>query len=541
MLINVNMNKESFLILESSLKRILGERKCFLSPGEGYVIKVEVNDSLKDDRYIIRSGDCSIYIEAACDCAVFAAVQHFLLDSSFNGAGEFIPYTGCLDFTPKNSLRGMYFATHFDNFYHKAPIEKIYRVVEDLAFRGCNALLVWYDMHHYRSIDDPESAAMIIRLKDILGYARRIGIKTSLLMIGNEGFSGTPDNLRADYHVQGNYRFELCGHYHVEICPSKDGGLEEILRCRRQVLEAFSDIDISYIVFWPYDQGGCTCKDCEPWGVNGFLRIYPHFRDLVREIMPGTSMILSTWLFDRFISGEWDQLYKVLKNGDIEPSYIMSFFFNGELPECISKYGVPENVRFIDFPEISMYLCSPWGGFGANPLSMFLQRTFEGTKGFFSGGFPYSEGIFEDINKWIVLSMYNGIYDNTTDAVRGYVKFEFCTEDELLTDAIIRTENYLYRNGYSYGKMMNYEITNTSDIEYVYNIITEWDSRLPEGIRKSFKWRLIYLRAVIDYELLKNDFIPLKSQKIQAALKELCEMYYTTGNTNPWVKPPLGV
>jgi hypothetical protein len=34
---------------------------------------------------------------------------------------------------------------------------------------------------------------------------------------------------------------------------------------------AFADIAIDYLWIWPYDQGGCTCGQCKPWGVNGFL------------------------------------------------------------------------------------------------------------------------------------------------------------------------------------------------------------------------------------------------------------------------------
>ncbi len=159
----------------------------------------------------------------------------------------------------------------------------------------------------------------------------------------------------------------------------------------------------------------------------------------------------------------------------------------------------------------------------------------------FHGLFPYSEGIFEDLNKWVVLSLYSGLYDNAVDAVRGYVKYEFLCEDELLVDAIIKTEDFLYRQGYSDGKVMHYDIADTGSIEYVYDIITKWNELLTEEIRSSFKWRLIYLRAVIDHELLHNDFIPKKSLRIQEASKELSDMYFATENTNPWVKPPLNM
>ncbi|MCX7002125.1 MAG: hypothetical protein NTV22_02485, partial [bacterium] len=49
---------------------------------------------------------------------------------------------------PEKPVRGMYFASHFHNFYHDAPIEKVERYVEELALWGCNTLAVWFDMHH---------------------------------------------------------------------------------------------------------------------------------------------------------------------------------------------------------------------------------------------------------------------------------------------------------------------------------------------------------------------------------------------------------
>ena len=88
---------------------------------------------------------------------------------------------------------------------------------------------------------------------------------------------------------------------------------------------------------------------------------------------------------------------------------------------------------------------------------------------------------------------------------------------------------------------MHYDIADTGSIEYVYEIITNWNELLTEEIGSSFKWRLIYLRAVIDHELLDNDFIPKKSLRIQEASKELSDMYFATENTNPWVKPPLNM
>ncbi|MBE6600866.1 MAG: hypothetical protein E7640_06725, partial [Ruminococcaceae bacterium] len=266
-LTNISMNAESFEILKKCAERVLGLRKIGL--GEGFEVTFSLDSALTDERYVIASDSDRASLRAADDLALFAAFGRFLRLSRFDGRGGFTPFVGKLDFTPKTHLRGMYFATHFENFYHTAPLEKIYEVIEDLALRGCNSLLVWFDMHHFTSMRDEGAQKLVSRLRAILGYANRLGMGGSLTMLSNEGFSTSPADLRAEWQVQNGYFAEPDSHYHVEICPSKPGGIEEILRARREMLEHFTDLKIDYVVYWPYDQGGCTCRDCAPWGSNG--------------------------------------------------------------------------------------------------------------------------------------------------------------------------------------------------------------------------------------------------------------------------------
>lgn len=536
---NLSMGKESFAVLHHALERRLSERGCRLGENAAYTFTLAVDSTLNDDRYTVVPDGGTVAFTAANDCALHAAVGRYLTESRFDGNGGFWAYQKKIDFTPAKPLRGMYFATHFHNFYHNAPVEEVFEVIEDLALRGCNALLVWYDMHHFRSIDQPESVELITRLKAFMRYAKQIGMKASMTMLSNEGFDSSPVELRASFLVENGYHTKPDGIYEREICPSKPGGIEEIIRERREVFNAFADVKPDYVCYWPYDQGGCTCPDCTPWGANGFLRILPRFIELLNEVLPGTRLILSTWYFDRFISGEWDAFWKKLIAGEVQGfDYIMSFFHDGVLPECIRRDGIPDGVKFIDFPEISMQGCRPWGGFGANPLCRFIDRTNMGSGHLYHGGYPYSEGIFEDINKYIMLSYYNGETLIAHDAVTNYARFEFCCDDTALVDAIERSETALPR-GTDYNSY-RFEISDTSDIEYVYETLTAYDAKLPDGIRKTAKWRMMYLRAVIDHELLKNDFDPSGSERCIEAARELCGIYHTSPETLRWVCPPTG-
>lgn len=538
-LCNISMEKESFAILESAAERVLSLRGIAI--GEGFEVKFEVDEKLTDDRYVIRSSSVGASLRAANSLSLFAAFGRFLRLSRFDGRGCFTSFEGEIDFTPKTRLRGMYFATHFENFYHSAPLEKVYEVIEDLAMRGCNSLLVWFDMHHFKSMRDQSAQELVSRLRSILGYANKLGMGGSLTMLSNEGFASSHVDLRAEWQVQNGYHAEPDSHYHVEICPSKEDGIEEILRSRREMLEYFADLKIDYVVYWPYDQGGCTCKDCAPWGANGFLKLLPHFKALINEMMPSAQIIVSAWYFDRFTSGEWEGFTDRLSDemfSDIP--YILSFFANGELPEVLKEKGMPQNIGFIEFPEISMWSCSPWGGYGASHLASFLERNHETGKNIYSGAFPYSEGIFEDANKFIELALYSGEHENALDALRDYVRFEFCTDDDALFEAVRLTETSLARKRSRPDNWIKVAIADTSNIEAIRATFEHYNAILPENITASRNFRLFYLRSVIDSEIVRHDGFAIRSELCQNAMRKLDEIYYVTENTCPWVRPATG-
>ena len=538
-LLNKNMPAEAFCVLEKAATRIMNTRSVTF--GEGYPISFEIDSALSDERYIINSGEKGTVLRAADGLALFAAFGRFLRLSRFDGKGGFVPFCGEIDFTPKKKLRGMYFATHFENFYHSAPIEKVYEVIEDLALRGCNSLLVWFDMHHFNSMEDEGAQSLVKRLRAILGYANAIGIGGSLTMISNEGFASSPAELRAEWAVQNGYHSSPDSHYHVEICPSKEGGIGEILRARRVMLEHFADLKIDYVVYWPYDQGGCTCSDCAPWGSNSFLKLLPHFKALIKEMMPKTQVIVSAWYFDRFTSGEWEGFTERL--GDevfADVPYILSFFANGELPPVLRERGMPDGVRFIEFPEISMWSCSPWGGYGASHLAAFLDRNHSTGKAIYSGAYPYSEGIFEDANKFIELALYSGECENALDALREYMRFEFCTDSDELFEALRLTETTLARKRSRPGDYIKVTIEDTREVERVREIFEKYNSILPESITSSRNFRLFYLRALIDSEVVRNDGFSIRSELCQKAMSEIDEIYYVNEKTCPWVRPATG-
>ncbi|MBQ2512210.1 MAG: hypothetical protein II534_02535 [Clostridia bacterium] len=547
-LTNSGTDPSAFGILRETLRRHIELRSAGLAEAGEAAFELSVRTDPAalphEGRYIIESDGCRAVISAADTAAVFAGLGRFLEESRFDGRGGFEPFAGRIDFTPARPLRGMYFATHFHNFYHAAPVEKVYEVIGDLALRGCNALMVWFDMHHFASADEPAAVSLAERLRLILSHANSIGIKGAFTMNANEAFSSSPAGLRAEWTAQNGYTSPPRDHFHLEICPSKPGGTEEILRERREMLELFAGLDIAYFQYWPYDEGGCTCRDCAPWGANGFVKLFPHVRDLVSGYFPAARFIVSTWYFDRFYPGEWEAFYPHLTDGSLDGAdYILSFFFRGEMPEVLKKKGFPKGIKLLDFPEISMYSCTPWGGFGASALPGFLGRTNAGTGSLYSGGFPYSEGIFEDVNKYITLSYYSGRFPDPRDAVRAYVRYEFCAYGEAadeLTDAVLLSETGLSRARVPDSVPLRFDIRDTSQTEKVYEIFSRYDKMLPDGIRLGYKFRMWYLRSVIDREIARCGGYPLRSDICQEAMREVNRIIFADSQTGWWIKAPAG-
>ncbi len=442
----------------------------------------------------------------------------FLHTSSF-APGRFTPSLWRGVSVPKREVRAIYFASHFFNFYHSAPLAEVERYLEELALWGCNTLSVWFDMHHYQGIDDPEAQAMLARLRAILHAGNRVGMGASLTALANEGYADSPEELRAEWTGEQNgYHSGPIGHFHREICPSKPGGLEYILRTRREVLEAFSDIDIRYHWIWPYDQGGCTCAQCTPWGGNGFLRTADVLAPLIGELVPQAEIVLCTWLFDRFIDGEWaafDQAISAKRPPWLR--YLLADTPLDDFPPYLLQHGVPGQAKLVNFPEISMYYMHPWGSYGVNPLPMHLQAIWESMGERIAGGFPYSEGIFEDINKVINLQHY---WDgrHAVETVRAYAAYEFGAETaEEVTDVVLDFERHHHHYQALERETPNlaarlfstdenaptpYHFDDLNGAEERCARLQRVDAALPTHTRAAWRWRLLYLRAIIDAELL---------------------------------------
>lgn len=537
---------EEIEVLKSVAVRRLKERAGVCEASEGYLLAFSMNPAMDKEGFSLTVNAESTHISGNSMSALLTGFGSFLRGAKLYPEEGMIPGTKNITHVFPSAFRGMYFATHNCNFYVEAPIGEIRVIMEDLMLWGMNAVCTWFDFHHYDSVEEESAVKMLQRIREIFEVAHKLGIKTVVTANANEAFPDSPEELRAEWKIQGNYHRELAGHYHIEICPSKDGGIERILHDRAIHLEKINDLHIDYLLFGPYDQGGCTCDACAPWGANGYLRCLKALRPLVQRYLPETTICLSSWYFERFIADEWSAFIEEIEKGDWKEwiGFIIAHFHEGErIPQYLKEHKSVDTIPLVEFSEISMYGAKPWGGFGANPYPKKLNMVHKLSEGVYSGCLPYSEGIYEDINKAIILGQYSGLSDDSFELVRLYAKMEFSEElAEDITKLVSYEEETLLRTRVNDEVIRNdrlcpvrFPLHFPQMINPTGSLAERLNGLLDKTTQKSWKWRILYLRALIDRDMYHNNWYI--SEQCVEYMNQLVEIYHGE-NANYWVSPP---
>ncbi len=501
-------------------------------------IELIINPGIGAEGFKIADGkDDNIQIIGNDQRGVLYGIGKFLRTSTYSKDG-FTAGKWRGTSVPEKPVRGMYLATHFYNFYQTAPVEEVERYIEDIALWGVNTIMVWYDMHHFKGFDDPEAVAFRDRLKQFTLTAQRLNIGVGFTMIGNEGYAGSPVNLQA---ISGGSRG---GYYPTDICPNKPGGMEYILKAKEEFFNWCRDIKPEYVCIWPYDQGGCGSADCQPWGSNGFIKCAKAISAMAREKIPGVKVIISTWFFD---STEWEDVSSQLAMDHNWADMILA--------EDIPGYQISNlpplagNLPTVGFPEISMHNTFPWGGFGATPLPNHLLGQWQKVQNKLSGGFPYSEGIFDDISKVICAQLYWNSNTPLEEILKEYIAYEYSPEAVNDVLKVIKTLEQNHHTRWWPGKLEGVKLTMDwfpsknakpqadPGAEEAYAAVKQVDAKLPEWARKSWRWRILYIRTMLDAELKANGGSP--NQACMEGFRELMKIYHVTEKTDPVVKPPI--
>lgn len=442
------------------------------------------------------------------------------LHSSRYDQGGFTPGGWRRTSVPQCSCRDLGASTHFMNFYEAAPMEEVQAYIEDVGLWGANSVTVGLPTWDFKGFDDPGARRSVDRMRRILQAAKACGLLVGLGLVPNQGFADAPPEIRASAFPDGLGRR---GFFGVNICPGKPAGHEYLLKLYGRLFDEFKDVGLDDLECWPYDEGGCGCTNCWPWGAKGYPKIS---RDVVlaaRARFPGIKATLSTWCYDTPPAGEWAGLAKFLETDHSWLDYILADSHT-DFPRYPLEQGVPGGLPLINFPEISMWGRTPWGGFGANPLPSRLQALWDQTQGKLAGGSPYSEGIYADMNQVICLQLYWNKSRTTDDIVKEYLAFEYspAVVDELWEAVHLLEATWLQRG---------------PDSPKAFELLQKAETKLTPRAKAAWRWRILYLRGQIDSELFRRHD-KMEGPILKAAFEELTRLYHAEHVHGMPVRPP---
>ena len=371
---------------------------------------------------------------------MYYGVGKLLRTSSF-GAG-FSPgsWRGASAPEAPNGFRAIYLATHLENFYHAAPIERVREYIEDLALWGANTVTLIMPFEEFASFSDPAMVKQISMTSALFKAAQETGLGVGLVTAPNQGFTTRPENIKACFPLSDNHFGEF-NSILPQVSTVKPGGPEYLLRLYRQLFQAYkaAGVSLDFWVAWPYDEGGSACvvdgHSEWPWGAVGFPNITHRVSAAAKDFFPRMRTIVSTWGFDRPESGEFSGLDEYIRANPGAFDFTMADSNTAFPPWPLQHGRGPGGLPLLNFPEISMWGRLPWGGFGANPLPTRFQTLWEQADHLLSGGMPYSEGIYEDINQAICFGHYWNGSVTAQSTVREYAGFEY-GRDETVVSAV---------------------------------------------------------------------------------------------------------
>lgn len=524
------LRKISGILERQITKRCEAKIETKKSSKSPLTIQLSIDSGLGQEGFRIEDGKSgSIKIIGGDERGVLYGVGKFLRTARYDQGG-FTPGIWRGVSSPKGTFRAVYLATHFMNYYEAAPIEEVKHYIEDIGLWGYNTILVHYPTWQFNGLTDPGAREWIERFTTVLAHAKQFGLQVGLLQVPNQGYKTAHQALRG-VSVPGHRR----GNHGVNLCSNNLEAHELLMQLNQGLIKRFKNIGLDYFALWPYDEGGCACDQCWPWGGQGYLKISQDVTNLVRAMYPDCKIVLSTWCFenedDNNPDGEWVGLEKSLEEDNSWVDYIMADGHDDYFPAYLLEQGIPGQLPLVNFPEISMFGMNPWGGYGTNPAPAHFQKLWDRIKHEAVGGAPYSEGIYEDLNKAIISGFYWDPNRKAEEIVREYLSFEFSPDvaDDMVE--VVRIFEQNHTRGY------NGDFGITESAVRAFQLVTDAESKLTEEIKKSWRWRIFYLRALIDKEMFEGKG-KLEGEILKAAFDELTKIYHAGNAHSMPIKPP---
>lgn len=193
--------------------------------------------------------------------------------------------------------------------------------------------------------------------------------------------------------------------------------------------------------------------------------------------------------------------------------------------------------------------CTPWGGTGANPLPARFERLYRQCQKIAKGFELYSEGIFEDVNKMVVNGMYIDPKRTANDVLADYARYELpgCDPSDFVAlcaklENIYETDHIIVYLTYGDPKELERRLAVAREAR---SLAEKIDLSILPTMRRCWRWRQLYLRALIDEAIYATRDV--RTPSVIPAYKELAALYHAerqvtglyNGNWEGWTCPPL--
>ena len=358
--------------------------------------------ALGSDGYAIAVdlGKKEIHIAGQSASGVVAGVGRLLREMRYQSGRVEVPSLEIAE-TPQMPNRGMYLWARKEYF---GKPDQVDRYVEEFALWGCNGIGLWFEMGMFKSFDDPEAKKWLEIYRRLYATAKRMGMKSGLLMVMNDAYNTSPAAMRIKPIIG------CPNHY---LCPNKPGSVEQMIAWQEQVFKALSEIDIFNL--FPADPGGCSCADCTPWPTHGYWRIAKPLADRIHEISPKTEIWVDTWHLNHSTFGgkDWKNLVDNLDWSKERPKWFAGFEVGLAPHHGYARMSAEDRKVYNEakqpltvFPDISM-----WGNHPGMLVNKEYWKTLQAELNDYSpelmkGGWPYSERWNTDIASVMMLSWF---------------------------------------------------------------------------------------------------------------------------------------
>jgi len=469
------------------LLEVVRERIPAEEASDGLKIALQMDEAVgPKESYRIDEADGCFTVTGADQLGLYFGIGKLLHTAAWTGE-SFAPMATNGVIAPDCTHRTFYCATHFFNWYNLCPIEELEKYTRDLVLWGYNTIHCTMSVTIYDSLEDPRVVALFNKIRRIFTMAKKYGMKTSTGATSNQGLHSAPKEFYADPSCYDR-RCKITG---VNLCPAIPGALDYLLDVWRARYEMIKDLEIDAIGYGAYDEGGCGCPKCRPWGANGYPTLAKSLTKLTKEYFPNCRIGLSTWFFDQpDDEGEYEGFYARIESGELDFVDSITSDSHHGFPKYPLTHTPPRPT--LGFPEISMFGLRPWGGRGANPLLKRFQKQWDECKHVIMGGKPYTEGLYEDISKIQYIGYYWDKDRHYTDILREYCNYEFQAEfyDEILEMCHLIEENHV--------DVFEGREPDMDKARRVEALAEKVNAGMRENIKTGFRWRLLYIRAKLD-------------------------------------------